>query len=65
MLSAEKKFKCISFSLQNYSRLQNLLSSKSHSEHVIHKPANNHDNDFIDITLNADFNKEGKIISLS
>jgi hypothetical protein len=62
MLSVAKIIKHSIFSNQHYSRLQKLLSWKSY---IKHSKIENDTDSFIDIVLDADFDKHGKVIGLN
>ena len=64
MLSIAKKITHCIFSGTHYTRLQNLLSSETYNRHTPCNSTKNNDDDFVDIILDADFDKNGKTISL-
>jgi len=65
MLSIAKQIKDSIFSLQHYSKLQMLLSSKTYNKQSSYDNKEDEENSFVDIILDADFDKKGKIISLN
>jgi len=65
MLSIAKQIKDSIFSLQHYSKLQNLLSSNTNSKQSSYNNKEDEENGFVDIILDAGFDKKGKIISLN
>ena len=62
MLSVAKIIKHSIFSTQHFSRLQTLLSWKNYTKHT---KIENDNSSFIDIALNANFDKHGKVIGLN